>query len=99
MALTGECRVFYRSGMARDVIPFIVVVARAAEKCELLQKMIHQAEIYPDRVQVEMHDGGAVLRLLSSGRTQKDETPGVNQGFVLASKWLPLLDSNQRPSD
>ncbi len=27
-------------------------------------------------------------RLLSSGRPQKDETPGVNQGFVLASKWL-----------
>ena len=32
-------------------------------------------------------------------RSQKDETPGVDQGFVLASKWLPLQDSNLRPSD
>ena len=65
---------------------------------ELLQKMIHQAEVYLDRVQVEMHDSGAMHRLLSSGRPQKDETPGVNQGFVLASKWLRLQDLNLRPS-
>ena len=46
-----------------------------AEKREMLQNLIHQAVVYLDRVEAEMHDGGAVHRLLSRGRTQKRRNP------------------------
>ena len=44
-------------------------------------------------------DGRYARSWLDGHDDQNDETPGVTQGFVTGTKWLPLLDSNQRHPD
>lgn len=67
-----------------------------AEKRELLQLLIQRVVVTPDRYEVHLHDGRAFQRAFGA---QMHGTPGANQGFVTGTKWLPLLDSNQRHPD
>ena len=70
-----------------------------SEKRELLALIIERVVVHPDNIEVHVFDGRYARSWLDGHDDQNDETPGVTQGFVTGTKWLPLLDSNQRHPD